>query len=228
MAGKIKSLGRTRHPGILRTAMGNPASSPCPPPPQVASQSDRGGSVHLVKQSPGSEQERGSWNRCLKICPKASRRSSTSVPDPGTMVHGPPAGLDGFRVRGVRDWIQGWEEDIPRAWRGQRCAGVRQQVPSRLGRLPLGHVGQWRPSLGLWHPLEGWSGLEAWVFDSLGVAAVHPHQLLGTAVRGHLPLLIDQQQDKGKAENSDNAGARGQGRSRDAVTVLLIRRVCCA
>lgn len=66
---------------------------------------------------------------------------------------------------------QGWEEDVPRAWRGQRCAGVRQQVPSRLGRLPLGHIGQWRPSLGLRHPLEGWSSLITWVFDSLGVAA---------------------------------------------------------
>lgn len=71
--------------------------------------------MHLVKQSLGSEQEQGSWNQCLKICPRACHRSSTSVPDPGTMVHSPPAGLDSFRVRGVRDWIQGWEEDIPRA-----------------------------------------------------------------------------------------------------------------
>lgn len=37
-----------------------------------------------------------------------------------------------------------------------------------------------------------------------------------TAVRSHLPLLIDQQQDKGEAEDSHDAGARGQGRSRDA------------
>lgn len=34
--------------------------------------------------------------------------------------------------------------------------------------------------------------------------------------RGHLPLLIDQQQDKREAEDSHDAGTRGQGCSCDA------------
>lgn len=49
-----------------------------------------------------------------------------------------------------------------------------------------------------------------------GLPALNPQGTVLTAVRGHLPLLIDQQQDKGEAEDSHNAGARGQGRSRDA------------
>lgn len=42
----------------------------------------------------------------------------------------------------------------------------------------------------------------------------HPAQVL-TAVGGHLPLLVDQQQNEREAEDSHDAGACGQGCSQD-------------
>lgn len=60
--------------------------------------------MHLVK----AESRLRAGARKLESVPKRlskGHRSSGPVPDPGTMVHGPPAGLDGFRVRGVRDWV---------------------------------------------------------------------------------------------------------------------------
>lgn len=43
-----------------------------------------------------------------------------------------------------------------------------------------------------------------------------PERRILTAVGDHLPLLVDQKQDEGKAEDAHNAGARSQGGSRDA------------
>lgn len=44
-------------------------------------------------------------------------------------------------------------------------------MPARLRRLPLSHVGQWRPGLGLWHRVGRRRDLKARVFDSLRVVA---------------------------------------------------------
>lgn len=58
----------------------------------------------------------------------------------------------------------------------------------RLGWLPLGHVGQGRPGLGLRHPLEGRRGLKAWVFNSLSVAARESEPKVICAALGFAPL----------------------------------------
>lgn len=44
-------------------------------------------------------------------------------------------------------------------------------MPPGLGRLPLSHVGQWRPGFGIRHAVGGRRDLKARVFDSLRVVA---------------------------------------------------------
>lgn len=61
-----------------------------------------------------------------------------------------------------------------------------------LRKLPLGYIGQWWPGLGLGEPLGRHSGLKARIIEALNIA-IHPDQLLGTAVGSHLSLLVDQE-----------------------------------
>lgn len=83
---------------------------------------------------------------------------------------------------------EGGEEDVPRAWWRHGRAGLREQVAPRLGRLPLGHVGQRRPGLGLRHPREGRRGLKARIFNSVSVAARESEPKVISAALGFAPL----------------------------------------